>query len=226
MLVPLRLSPPATVLTTLLSGLKLSLVRMMPVTQRPKILRRIIVVDRIALLMIHLIRIGAAQSHTPVIILNRPLAPMLVTIQYQGANPRPIRIEPTFTLTTPNHTNLTKKTGLAGAEQESKPKGKQPSRKSSQNSQPKCFRWESNPHVTRQRILSAPRLPFRHQSKRKQAIPTPHSPKPWGLSVIYPNRHKEIQWQKWLFTASHGARMLRESNPRTVPGRHLSEVVQ
>ena len=107
--VPLRLSPPATVLTTLLSGLKLSLVRMMPVTQRPKILRRIIVVDRITLLMIHLIRIGAAQSHTPVIILNRPLAPMLVTIQYQGANPRPIRIEPTLTLTTPNHTNLTKK---------------------------------------------------------------------------------------------------------------------
>ena len=109
MLVPLRLSPPATVLTTLLSGLKLSLVRMMPVTQRPKILRRIIVVDRITLLMIHLIRIGTTQSHTPVIILNRPLAPMLVTIQYQGANPRPIRIEPTFTLTTPNHTNLTKK---------------------------------------------------------------------------------------------------------------------
>lgn len=107
--VPLRLSPPATVLTTLLSGLKLSLIRMMPITQRPKILRRIIITHRITLLMIHLIRIGTAQSHTPVIILNRPLAPMPVTIQYQGANPRPIRIEPALTLTTPNHTNLTKK---------------------------------------------------------------------------------------------------------------------
>lgn len=109
MLVPLRLRPPATVLTTLPSGLKLGLVRMMPVTQRPKIPRRIIIMNRTTLLMIHLIRIGTAQSHTPVIILNRPLAPMLVTIQYQGANPRPIRIEPTLTLTTPNHTNLTKK---------------------------------------------------------------------------------------------------------------------
>jgi hypothetical protein len=107
--VPLRLSPPATVLTTLLSGLKLSLIRMMPITQRPKILRRIIITHRITLLMIHLIRIGTAQSHTPVIILNRPLAPMPVTIQYQGANPRPIRIEPALTPTTPNHTNLTKK---------------------------------------------------------------------------------------------------------------------
>lgn len=110
--VPLRLSPPATVLTTLLSGLKLSLVRMMPITQRPKILRRIIITHRITLLMIHLIRIGAAQSHTPVIILNRPLAPMPVTIQYEGANPRPIRIEPALTLTTPNHMNLTKKNGV------------------------------------------------------------------------------------------------------------------
>ena len=106
--VPLRLRPPATVLTTLLSGLKLSLIRMMPITQRPKILRRIIITHRITLLMIHLIRIGTAQSHTPVIILNRPLAPMPVTIQYGGANPRPIRIEPALTLTKPNHMNLTK----------------------------------------------------------------------------------------------------------------------
>lgn len=107
--VPLRLSPPATVLTALLGGLKLGLVRMMPVAQRPKILRRIIIPHRITLLVIHLIRIGPAQSHTPVIIFNRPLTPMPVTIQYQGANPRPIRIEPSLTLTTPNHTNPTKK---------------------------------------------------------------------------------------------------------------------
>lgn len=35
-----------------------------------------------------------------------------------------------------------------------------------------------------------------------------------GCPSSNPNRHKEIQWQKWLFTASHGARMLRESNPQ------------
>ena len=198
----------------------------MPVTQRPKILRRIIIMNRITILMIHLIRIGTAQSHTPVIILNRPLAPMPITIQYQGANPRPIRIEPPLTLTKPNHTNSTKKKGLAGAEQESKPKGKQPSRKSSQISQPKCFRWESNPHVTRQRILSAPRLPI-PPPKQKNRQPPRHTHKKHGDCLSSnPNRQKEIQWQKWLFTASHGARMLRESNPRTVPGRHLSKVVQ
>ena len=39
-----------------------------------------------------------------------------------------------------------------------------------------------------------------------------------GCPSSNPNRHKEIQWQKWLFTASHGARMLRESNPRTPHG--------
>ena len=36
-----------------------------------------------------------------------------------------------------------------------------------------------------------------------------------------PNRHKEIQWQKWLFTASHGG-MLRESNPQiTTVDQHM-----
>ena len=199
----------------------------MPVTQRPKILRRIIITHRITLLMVHLIRIGTAQSHTPVIILNRPLAPMPVTIQYEGANPRPIRIEPTLTLTKPNHTNPTKKKqGWPVLSRRNQTKGKQPSRKSSQISQPKCFRWESNPHVTRQRILSAPRLPIPPPKQKNRQPPRHTHQKHGGCPSSNPNRQKEIQWQKWLFTASHGARMLRESNPRTVPGRHLSEVVQ
>lgn len=43
-----------------------------------------------------------------------------------------------------------------------------------------------------------------------------------GCPSSKPNRHKEIQWQKWLFTASHGARMLRESNPQiTTVDQHM-----
>ena len=43
-----------------------------------------------------------------------------------------------------------------------------------------------------------------------------------GCPSSNPNRHKEIQWQKWLFTASHGARMLRESNPQiTTVDQHM-----
>ena len=43
-----------------------------------------------------------------------------------------------------------------------------------------------------------------------------------GCPSSNPNRHKETQWQKWLFTASHGARMLRESNPQiTTVDQHM-----
>ena len=43
-----------------------------------------------------------------------------------------------------------------------------------------------------------------------------------GYPSSNPNRHKEIHWQKWLFTASHGARMLRESNPQiTTVDQHM-----
>lgn len=43
-----------------------------------------------------------------------------------------------------------------------------------------------------------------------------------GCPSSNPNRHKEIQWQKCLFTASHGARMLRESNPQiTTVDQHM-----
>lgn len=225
--VPLRLRPPATVLTTLLSGLKLSLVRMMPVTQRPKILRRIIVMNRITLLMVHLIRIGTAQSHTPVIILNRPLAPMPVTIQYQSANPRPIRIEPPLTLTKPNHTNPTKKKqGWPVLSRRNQTKGEttQQEKFSDQPTQVLQVGVEPTRHKTTHSECAASTIP---PPKQKNRQPPRHThQKHGGCPSSNTNRQKEIQWQKWLFTASHGARMLRESNPRTVPSRHLSEVVQ
>lgn len=55
----------------------------------------------------------------------------------------------------------------------------------------------------------------------------PHSPQNMGVvRHLTQTAIRKSNGKKWLFTASHGARMLRESNPRTVPGRHLSEVVQ
>ena len=183
--VPLRLRPPATVLTTLLSGLKLSLVRMMPVTQRPKILRRIIITHRITLLMVHLIRIGTAQSHTPIIILNRPLAPMPVTIQYQSANPRPIRIEPPLTLTKPNHTNPTKKKqGWPVLSRRNQTKGEttQQEKFSDQPTQVLQVGVEPTRHKTTHSECAA--STHSATKAKEQTTPTPHSPKTWGLPVI------------------------------------------
>lgn len=200
---------------------------MMPVAQRPKILRRIIITHRITLLMIHLIRIGTAQSHTPVIILNRPLAPMPVTIQYQGTNPRPIRIEPSLTLTTPNHTNPTKKKqGWPVLSRRENQKGNNPQQEkfSDQPTQVLQEGVEPTRHKTTHFECAASTIP---PPKQKNRQPPRHThQKHGGCPSSNPNRQKETQWQKWLFTASHGERMLRESNPRTVPGRHLSEVVQ
>lgn len=61
---------------------------------------------------------------------------------------------------------------------------------------------------------------------KEQTTPTPHSPQNMGAARhLTQTAIRKSNGKKWLFTASHGARMLRESNPRTVPGRHLSEVV-
>ena len=184
--------------------------------------------NRITLLMIHLIRIGTAQSHTPVLILNRPLAPMLVTIQYEGANPRPIRIEPTLTLTKPNHTNPTKKKqGWPVLSRRNQTKGEttQQEKFSEQPTQVLQEGIEPSRHKTTHSECAASTIPPPKQKKTGNPHANTHQ-KHGDRPSSNPNRHKEIQWQKWLFTASHGARMLRESNPRTVPGRHLSKVVQ
>ena len=110
------------------------------------------------------------------------------------------------------------KTGLAGAEQENTPKGKHPSRKSSQINQPKCSGRESNPHTLQVAHFecAASTIP---PPKQKNKRPTLHPQQEHGTLVQPPESHKEpMASSQWLFTASHGVRMLRESNPRTPLG--------
>ena len=199
---------------------------MMPTTQYPQILRTIIIMDGITNLMVNLIPIPSAQANIPVIILDRPLAPMPIPFKNHRTDTRPIRIEPFITMGTRPRHNASTKTGLAGAEQENTPKGKHPSRKSSQINQPKCSGRDSNPHTLQVAHFecAASTIP---PPKQKNKRPTLHPQQEHGTLVQPPESHKEpMASSQWLFTASHGARMLRESNPRTVPGRHLSKVVQ
>ena len=199
---------------------------MMPTTQHPQILRTIIIMDGITNLMVNLIPIPSAQANIPVIILDRPLAPMPIPFKNRRTDTRPIRIEPFITMGTRPRHNASTKTGLAGAEQENTPKGKHLSRKSSQINQPKCSGRESNPHTLQVAHFecAASTIP---PPKQKNKRPTLHPQQEHGTLVQPPESHKEpMASPQWLFTASHGARMLRESNPRTVPGRHLSKVVQ
>ena len=178
--------------------------------------------------MVHLIRIGTAQSHTPIIILNRPLAPMPVTIQYQSANPRPIRIEPPLTLTKPNHTNPTKKKqGWPVLSRRNQTKGEttQQEKFSDQPTQVLQVGVEPTRHKTTHSECAA--STHSATKAKEQTTPTPHSPKNMGAARhLTQTAIRKSNGKKWLFTASHGARMLRESNPRTVPSRHLSKMVQ
>lgn len=220
------LPPTPTLRTTNLSRLTLGLPLMMPTTQHPQILRTIIIMDGITNLMVNLIPIPSAQANIPVIILDRPLAPMPIPFKNHRTDTRPIRIEPFITMGTRPRHNASTKTGLAGAEQENTPKGKHPSRKSSQINQPKCSGRDSNPHTLQVAHFecAASTIP---PPKQKNKRPTLHPQQEHGTLVQPPESHKEpMASSQWLFTASHGARMLRESNPRTVPGRHLSKVVQ
>lgn len=149
---------------------------------------------------------------------NRPLAAMPITIQHNQARPLPIRIEPLLTMGTRPRHNASTKTGLAGAEQENTPKGKHPSRKSSQINQPKCSGRESNPHTLQVAHFecAASTIP---PPKQKNKRPTLHPQQEHGTLVQPPESHKEpMASSQWLFTASHGVRMLRESNPRTPHG--------
>ncbi len=199
---------------------------MMPMTQSPQVIQRIIITDTITTLMVNLIRRSATQVNITPHVTNRPLAAMPITLQHNQARPLPIRIEPLLTMGTRPHHNASTKTGLAGAEQENTPKGKHPSRKSSQINQPKCSGRDSNPHTLQVAHFecAASTIP---PPKQKNKRPTLHPQQEHGTLVQPPESHKEpMASSQWLFTASHGARMLRESNPRTVPGRHLSKVVQ
>lgn len=173
----------------------------MPVAQRPKILRRIIITHRITLLMIHLIRIGTAQSHTPIIILNRPLAPMPVTIQYQSANPRPIRIKPALTLTKPNHTNPTKKKqGWPVLSRRANQREKQPTAgKVLRTANPSAS--GGNRTLTSQDNAFLVRRVYHSATKAKENRQSPRHTHPNHGDCLSSNsnRHKEIQWQKMAF---------------------------
>lgn len=97
-------------------------------------------------------------------------------------------------------------------------RGKHPSRKSSQINQPKCSGRESNPHTLQVAHFecAASTIP---PPKQKNKRPTLHPQQEHGTLVQPPESHKEpMASSQWLFTASHGARMLRESNPRTPLG--------
>lgn len=177
--------------------------------------------------MVHLIRIGTAQSHTPIIILNRPLAPMPVTIQYQSANPRPIRIEPPLTLTKPNHTNPTKKKqGWPVLSRRNQTKGEttQQEKFSDQPTQVLQVGVEPTRHKTTHSECAA--STHSATKAKEQTTPTPHSPKTWGLPVVYPKPPKGNPMAKMAFYRQPRRADAEGVEPRTVPGRHLSEVVQ
>lgn len=68
-----------------------------------------------------------------------------------------------------------------------------------------------------------------HSATKAKEQATPHATLTKNMGIarhLTQTAKRKSNGKKWLFTASHGARMLRESNPRTVPGRHLSKVVQ
>ena len=187
-------------------------------TQSPQVIQRIIITDTITTLMVNLIRGSATRVNITPHVTNRPLAAMPITLQHNQARPLPIRVEPLLTMGTRPRHNASTKTGLAGAEQENTPKGKHPSRKSSQINQPKCSGRESNPHTLQVAHFecAASTIP---PPKQKNKRPTLHPQQEHGTLVQPPESHKEpMASSQWLFTASHGARMLRESNPRTPLG--------
>ena len=141
-----------------ISRLQTSLIRMMSTTKNLKIIPRIII--RLTVLgtndMIDLIRMSATRTQHAIITDHRILATPPVIIQHLTTRPLPTRIEPFLAMRlipiVGHHHSSVLREGV----------------------EPSCHRG--------QRILSAPRLPFRHQSKRKQAIPMPHSPQNMGIA--------------------------------------------
>lgn len=107
MSVMLRTNGTLTTLTTSVNTLRMRLLRMMKLTQHPKILQRIIIRRTIlgTHLMINLIarsQTQPGQTGTP--ISNRPLATPAITLAHQTTHTRPIRIEPFLTTRTrPRH---------------------------------------------------------------------------------------------------------------------------
>ena len=183
------------------SRLQTSLISMMSTTKNLKIIPRIIIRPTILGTndMIDLIRMSTTRTQHAIITDHRILATPPVIIQHLTTRPLPTRIEPFLAM---------RLIPIVGHHHSSVlQEGIEPSR-----------------HRTTHFECAASTIP---PPKQKNRQPPCHTHQKHGdCPASNPNRHKEIQWQKRLFTASHGARMLRESNPRTVPGRHLSKVVQ
>lgn len=126
MRIPTLLPPTPTLRTANLSRLTLSLPLMMPPTKHPQVLRPIIIMVRITNLMVNLIPIPATQANIPVIILDRPLAPMPIPLKNHRTHTRPIRIKPFITMgTRPHHGDLQKQ-GWPVLSRRANQKGKQP----------------------------------------------------------------------------------------------------
>ena len=183
------------------SRLQTSLISMMRTAKNLKIIPRIII--RLTILgtndMIDLIRMSATRTQHAIITDHRILATPPVIIQHLTTRPLPTRIEPFLAM---------RLIPIVGHHHSSVlQEGVEPSR-----------------HRTTHFECAASTIP---PPKQKNRRPTLHPQQEHGTLVQPPESHKEpMASSQWLFTASHGARMLRESNPRTVPGRHLSKVVQ
>ena len=175
---------------------------MMRTTKNLKIIPRIII--RLTILgtndMIDLIRMSAARTQHAIITDHRILATPPVIIQHLTTRPLPTRIEPFLAM---------RLIPIVGHHHSSVlQEGVEPSR-----------------HRTTHFECAASTIPPPKQKKTGN----PHATLTKNMGVVCHLTQTAIRksnGKKWLFTASHGARMLRESNPRTVPGRHLSKVVQ
>ena len=185
------------------SRLQTSLIRMMSTTKNLKIIPRIII--RLTILgtndMIDLIRMSATRTQHAIITDHRILATPPVIIQHLTTRPLPTRIEPFLAM---------RLIPIVGHHHSSVlQEGIEPSR-----------------HRTTHFECAASTIPPPKQKKNRQS-PRQHSPQNMGIvRHLAQTAKRKSNGKKWLFTASHGARMLRESNPRTVHGRHLSKVVQ
>ena len=227
MRIPTLLLPALTIHTTRLSGLAFGFPLMMPTTQSPQVVQRIIITNTITTLMVNLVRRSATQSDIAKIILHRPLATIPITPQHKRANLRPIRIETlTPTRTRPHHDNHQHKQGWPVLSRRANQRGNNPQQEkfSDQPTQVLQEGIEPSRHRTTHFEYAASTIP---PPKQKNRQPPCHTHQNMGIARhLTQTAIRKSNGKKWLFTASHGARMLRESNPRTVPSRHLSKVVQ
>ena len=184
MRIPTLLPPTPTLRTANLSRLTLSLPLMMPPTKHPQVLRPIIIMVRITNLMVNLIPIPATQANIPVIILDRPLAPMPIPFKDHRTHTRPIRIKPFITMgTRPHHSDLQKQ-GWPVLSRRANQRGNNPQQEkfSEQPTQVLQEGIEPSRHKTTHFECAASTIPPPKQKNRQPPRHTHH--KTWGLPVI------------------------------------------